>query len=203
MIKMKRLIRSLVIASGGLFIAATASNAASISFTPTGTQLDTDEILDIEASPGQVINFSIDVNTFFIETAFDLPNREVEINFTILLDSKELQFLKFPENSGIFPTIFVPQNTLGRIIVSTRVLDGLTNDGSSDFAILFRSAYIGGHGFAGENVSRSFGGVGDNQRVEVQPVPEPATIFGSALALSVGGWLKRKKSSQQNKTTPH
>jgi hypothetical protein len=35
-----------------------------------------------------------------------------------------------------------------------------------------------------------------------EPVPEPTTIFGSALALSVGGWLKRKKSSQQNKTVP-
>jgi hypothetical protein len=35
-----------------------------------------------------------------------------------------------------------------------------------------------------------------------EPVPEPTTIFGSALALGVGGWLKRKKSSQQNKTVP-
>jgi len=34
-----------------------------------------------------------------------------------------------------------------------------------------------------------------------EPVPEPTTIFGSALALGVGGWLKRRKSSQQNKTT--
>jgi len=34
-----------------------------------------------------------------------------------------------------------------------------------------------------------------------EPVPEPTTIFGSALALSLGGWLKRKKSSQPNKTT--
>ena len=33
-----------------------------------------------------------------------------------------------------------------------------------------------------------------------EPVPEPTTIFGSALALGVGGWLKRKKLSQQNKT---
>jgi hypothetical protein len=37
--------------------------------------------------------------------------------------------------------------------------------------------------------------------IETEPVPEPTTIFGSALALSIGGWLKRKKSSQQNKTT--
>jgi len=35
-----------------------------------------------------------------------------------------------------------------------------------------------------------------------EPVPEPTTIFGSALALGVGGWLKRKKSGQENKTTP-
>jgi len=34
-----------------------------------------------------------------------------------------------------------------------------------------------------------------------EPVPEPTTIFGSAIALGVGGWLKRKKSSQQNKTS--
>jgi hypothetical protein len=34
-----------------------------------------------------------------------------------------------------------------------------------------------------------------------EPVPEPTTIFGSALALSLGGWLKRKKSNQQHKTT--
>ena len=35
-----------------------------------------------------------------------------------------------------------------------------------------------------------------------EPVPEPTTIFGSALALSLGRWLKRKNSSRQNKTTP-
>ena len=33
-----------------------------------------------------------------------------------------------------------------------------------------------------------------------EPVPEPTTIFGSALALSLGGWLKRKKLSSQSKT---
>ena len=35
-----------------------------------------------------------------------------------------------------------------------------------------------------------------------EPVPEPTTIFGSALVLSLGAWVKRKKPSQQNKTTP-
>ena len=35
-----------------------------------------------------------------------------------------------------------------------------------------------------------------------EPVPEPTTIIGSAIALGLGGWLKRKKSSQQHKTPP-
>jgi hypothetical protein len=35
-----------------------------------------------------------------------------------------------------------------------------------------------------------------------EPVPEPTTIFGSAIGLCLGGWLKRKKSSPQYKTTP-
>jgi hypothetical protein len=32
-----------------------------------------------------------------------------------------------------------------------------------------------------------------------EPVPEPTTIFGSALALSLGGWLKRKKLIKSSK----
>ncbi len=33
-----------------------------------------------------------------------------------------------------------------------------------------------------------------------ESVPEPTTILTAAIALGWGGWLKRKKSSQQNKT---
>jgi len=42
---------------------------------------------------------------------------------------------------------------------------------------------------------------GEFEIVEPEPVPEPTTIFGSAIALGVGGWLKRKNSTQKNKTT--
>jgi hypothetical protein len=43
---------------------------------------------------------------------------------------------------------------------------------------------------------------GNNQpTLIIETVPEPTTIFGSALALAGAGWLKQKKSSRQNKTT--
>jgi hypothetical protein len=49
----------------------------------------------------------------------------------------------------------------------------------------------------------SFPGIKPRLIVETaEPVPEPTTIFGSAIALGLGGWLKRKKSSQQHKTRP-
>jgi hypothetical protein len=37
--------------------------------------------------------------------------------------------------------------------------------------------------------------------LEITAVPEPTTIIGSAIGICLGGWMKRKKSSQQNKTT--
>jgi hypothetical protein len=37
--------------------------------------------------------------------------------------------------------------------------------------------------------------------ITTEPVPEPTTIFGSAIGLCMGGWLKRRKSALQNKTT--
>ena len=37
---------------------------------------------------------------------------------------------------------------------------------------------------------------------EYEVVPEPTTIFGSTIGLYLGGWLKRKKSTSQNKAKP-
>jgi hypothetical protein len=37
--------------------------------------------------------------------------------------------------------------------------------------------------------------------IDTEPVPEPTTIFGSAIGLCLGGWLKRRKSAFPNKTT--
>jgi len=65
----------------------------------------------------------------------------------------------------------------------------------------FRALDYGSLGFGGD----SFPGYPLRMVVETtdvaEPVPEPTTIFGSAIGLGLGGWLKRNKSSQQNKTT--
>jgi len=65
-----------------------------------------------------------------------------------------------------------------------------------------------GNTFAGFGIrALNFGGIalrrGPTLIVETaEPVPEPTTIFGSAIGLCIGGWIKRKKLSHQNKTTP-
>jgi len=50
----------------------------------------------------------------------------------------------------------------------------------------------------------SFSGIQPSLIVETadvtESVPEPTTILTAAIALGWGGWLKRKNSSQQNKT---
>jgi hypothetical protein len=61
--------------------------------------------------------------------------------------------------------------------------------------------------FAGFSVRNGFYHVGDatlnhmdaSLIITTEPVPEPTTIFGSAIGLCLGGWLKRKKSTSQNK----
>jgi hypothetical protein len=81
--------------------------------------------------------------------------------------------------------------------VSQRVSNG---NGFAGFGV---RAYIGL--FLQPGVSQETGSAifsyGNNQpTLIIETVPEPTTIFGSALALAVAGWLKQKKSSRQNKT---
>jgi len=77
--------------------------------------------------------------------------------------------------------------------VNQRVSNG---DAFAGFGI--RALNLGSLTLGGAN----FPGIQPRLIVETaEPVPEPTTIFGSAIGLGLGGWLKRKKSSQQNKTT--
>jgi hypothetical protein len=83
--------------------------------------------------------------------------------------------------------------------INQRVSNG---DGFAGLGIRVRNAFRNG------GTVTLLGAYGEEPTLTIEtadvaePVPEPTTIFGSALALGVGGWLKRKKSSQHNKTTP-
>jgi hypothetical protein len=70
------------------------------------------------------------------------------------------------------------------------------NNGHGFAGFGFRALEFGGLGLEGNTID----GLQPRLIIETEPVPEPTTIFGSALALSLGGWLKRKKLSPQNKT---
>jgi hypothetical protein len=208
MIKMKKLIRSLIIASTGLFITATACDAASISFRPTGTQLDQDEILDFSGKPGDLVEFEIFVDTNGINLNPNFYN--VVIEFSLFLDPTELRTINFPvETDESFPNNYFStnfsENTTALVArVPIKMLEGLINDGKADLRLKLDSAYTRNFNGVRQDVTNLFevgGGFGSEETVDFQPVPEPTTIFGSALALGVGGWLKRKISSQQNKPT--
>lgn len=213
MIKIKKLIRSLVIASSGLFIAATTSDAASLSFRPTGIQLDQDEILDFSGNPGDLVSLEILIDTSGINTNPNLDN--IVILFSLFLDPTELRTINFPvETDQSFPesyfSVNFPKNTRASVAkVPVKMLDGLINDGAADVTLKLDFAYTRNsfNDLPDQDVTNLFevgGGFGskqtvDFQPVDFQPVPEPTTIFGSAIALGLGGWLKKKKSSQQNK----
>ncbi|MEG4034616.1 PEP-CTERM sorting domain-containing protein [Microcoleus sp. S36b_A4] len=83
--------------------------------------------------------------------------------------------------------------------VNQRVTNGDTFAGFGIRALNLGSLTLGGGNFPGiqPRLIVETADVG-----EPECVPEPITIFGSALGLSLGGWLKRKKSNQQHKTTP-
>src|SRR4028118_250406 len=145
MIKVKKLIRSLVIASSGLFITATACDAASISFRPSGTQLDQDEILDFSGNPGDLVSFEIFIDTNGINTN---PNFDkIIILFSLFLDPTELRTVNFPVEtdqsvSEIYFSTNFPQNTTALVAtVPVKILDGLINDGVGDLTLKLDSAY--------------------------------------------------------------
>ncbi len=210
MIKMKKLVRSLVVALGGVFITATASEAASISFDSSyRSRIDANNIFGIPIRPGGEAEISVEVNTSLNGIYPPFPsNRQVSISFSVTVD--DWGEIGFPGDQP-YPLDFyllLPQNQIHRESFIIPVLDNLRKDGNADLSLRFNSASLKGDGLLYPDIDllNEFGPVGFKEGVDFQPyiystgVPEPSTMLCAAVALGWGAWLKRKNSSHQNKT---
>ncbi len=82
----------------------------------------------------------------------------------------------------------------------TNFINQRVSNGDAFPGFIIRALDLGGIGVLSSNESSPLTRSLIVETADVaEPVPEPATIFGSAIGLGVVGWLKRKKLNQQNK----
>ncbi len=119
-------------------------------------------------------------------------------------DSAEY-FSKEGVSLGYVPIFYSLAGTTFNLNVTT-FINQIVSNGESVAGFGFRFSpfsediYYGDNGYSNDN--ESYITLGRSASLTIETVPEPTTIFGSVIGLCLGGWLKRKKSSQQNKITP-
>ena len=164
-----------------------------------------------EVEVGFFSEFNIDSFSF-------LPNEDIS---RVLLQTQVYSGLQGPDIFGIFGYVGNGKRDLsdygaGELLSSVDLSSSSSGDLLSlDVTPFVKQRVSNGDSFAGFGFRRfkfglvglgidSFPGYPVRMVVETadvaEPVPEPTTIFGSAIGLCLGGWLKRKKSSQQHKT---
>lgn len=109
---------------------------------------------------------------------------------------------------GYVPLFYSSAGTTFNLNVTTFV-NQIVSNGESFAGFGLRSEpfseddYYGDNGYSNDNNSYiTLDRSASLTIITAEPVPEPTTIFGSVIGLCLGGWLKRKKSSQQNKIMP-
>jgi len=162
-------------------------------------------------------NFSVAPHTFINSAIF-----QTEISSFLVsegLSARSLDIFGYVGNgtaevsafeAGVFlSSVDVSSSSPGDILnfdVTPFVHQRVSNDDAfAGFGIRITSSLLSYPNYGRVKLGDSYYGKEPSLIIETvdvaEPVPEPTTIFGSALALGVGGWLKPKKSSQQNKTT--
>ncbi len=177
---------------------ATSGNAASLSFIPTGFQLDSDDIQDLSVQVGDSIDLS-----FFLDTTGlndNLQSIDIRVDqdltesaltaFRTDADIAAFPILTFggsPQNNGLFSAIFqrsgnlglAPDTTIELVTGTLDILSGLNNDGITDFAVTVVSAIDAN----ATDVTNLF--EPSSQSLDLQqPIPESTSII-SLLTLGL------------------
>jgi len=166
-----------------------------------------------------ISNLSLDTNTLISRVILNTPIREFHASYRRFY----LSFFGYVANEGGYPSetlfnggvglgiedaydpIYDPERPRNQINLDvTYFVNEQVSNGNDyvGFGVRVANVNYAGDVNYGDALLRGYYHVPPNLIIETEPVPEPTTIFGSALALGLGGWLKRKKSSQHNKTTP-
>lgn len=208
--KISALIQGLSIATV-LLVAGSPAYGASLYISAPGTQLDNDPILDIAGRPGGTISWEGFIETTGLTanlqsiTLLAEPESSEITGVTPELPNDTTQF--FPDisrqvsvdpNTGLTTILAVfngppglPPNYNYKINDFTATLGSqLNNDGKADFRFGVLSAIDAN----GRDVTTQFGGI---QEFEVQPVPEPSSVFGLVLAVGFGAFLRKQKRKVQ------
>jgi len=154
---------------------ATKANAISFTLTP---------IDNLQRNPGEKISFILRLDP---ENDGGITIKEISeptvSNPVSIYDSSELSFIE------VLPLIDLSQPvTFARNIAAFVFnVDNPVKDGESDL----RSVIVRYTTSSGENSI-----VVGNATLDVEPVPEPLTIFGTATALGCGVLFKRKSSKK-------
>ncbi|PSB04542.1 PEP-CTERM sorting domain-containing protein [Merismopedia glauca] len=215
-----QLVQKIGIFSGAFLaflVSGNVAKAANLSFTPPGTQLDGDPILDIKVARGGTLAFDVVLNTAGVDVG---ANTLKDIQYVVRWDPTEL--------SLALPTVDVADNfrlegiitasnravvqhvgarqPLGNNFILDRLIFNVVNPGTEphDGRFDFKIETVRAINQTGGNVSGLFTFGSDNnplfQQVEVQ-VPEPSSILGLLAFGTLGAgsfWKRQQKRVTRN-----
>jgi Ca2+-binding RTX toxin-like protein len=165
---------------------------ASVVFSPQGTQLDNDEIADIQVKVSDPLEFGftldtsgLDANLQSIKLGLEGDSTEVNLSDT-LTDFFETTFpdvaVVEDNSNGDFTSVVVelkgepgavPNTTNVLVESEATILDGLANDGATDIGVTVVEAID----VNGTDVTEKF--VPSQQTIDLQPLPPVQSIFGT------------------------
>ena len=200
----RKIVRSLL-ASSAILLFSVANALADhippppaprIQFAPVGAQLDGDAIDDILVTPGQTIQFRVSIDTLnlanfgSVSYVLDWDVAELALQFptgigpanpfpthgqtNLGIGSMNFTHINTRDQSGVpIPSIAGGGFVYTLDVFNFTVLTNLDNNGLSDVAVSQGSV----------NTAIGFFEINADQRVEVQPVPEPAVGMLSLVGL--------------------